>query len=218
MGIDTTIKDGTGSSRSLKVDENNAAYVTDLGIPPEKLQITLRPFAQYLTDDGTTTGSEDMIVDGSTTVQDFYIGASPDGDRYVQTLAFTISDASASLNQWGNLSALTNGCQLIYQDSTSGDVIIADSLKTNFDFVQLCNFEPSFGTGSAAFLASNVSGASEAFVPILDISDVFGLTYGIRLPKGSDKKLILRIQDNATGIDRFDVKAFGFDRIDIMEV
>jgi hypothetical protein len=195
MTIKVTIKDGRGSGREASVDENHAVSVTNIGLPPSKLNATLKPFAEFLKSDADT---EDMRIDGSTTNVDYFIQAGNDGDRYIQTLAFTIADASASLNQFGNL---------------TGDVVIASALKTNFDFVQLCNFEPSFGTGTAAFLASNVSGASEAYIPILDITDVFGLPYGLRLPQGRTKKLKIVIKDNTTGIDRFDVKAFGFDRI-----
>jgi hypothetical protein len=210
MTIKVTIKDGRGSGREASVDENHAVSVTNIGLPPSKLNATLKPFAEFLKSDADT---EDMRIDGSTTNVDYFIQAGNDGDRYIQTLAFTIADASASLNQFGNLAALTNGCDLVYEDRELGDVVIASALKTNFDFVQLCNFEPSFGTGSDAFLASNVSGASEAYIPILDITDVFGLPYGLRLPQGRTKKLKIVIKDNTTGIDRFDVKAFGFDRI-----
>lgn len=212
MGIKTTIQDGRGSGNELSVDHNNSLSITDTGLPPENINVTLKPFAEFLVD---INGSEDMqVVASLTNYTDFYIQSTESGDRFVHTLAFTIADASASLGEFGNTSnPLTNGCQLIYQDSELGDVIIADSLKTNFDFVQLCNFEPTFGTGSAAFLASNVQGASEAYIPILDIEDVFGIKHGIRLPRNSTKKLILRIRDTTTAVDRFDVKAFGFDRV-----
>lgn len=210
MSIDITIKDGKGQGRKVEVDENNALVVTDTGIPPEKTKVTLKPFSTLL---ANSSGTTDMRVNGSTTNVDFYIQAGADGDRFIHTLAFTIADAGAQLNEFGNLTALTNGCQLIYQDSDLGDVVLADNLKSNFDFVQACNFEPTFGTGTAAFLASNVVGTSEAYVPILDIQDVFGVLHGIRLPKGTTRKLLLRIRDNVSTIDRFDVRAYGFDRI-----
>ena len=212
MSVGTKIVDGNGSGKVAKVNGDGDLLVTTTGIPPETTNVVLKPFASLLE---TAAGSTDMKVTGTLAVPiDFYVQAGNQGDRYIQTLAFTIADAAASLNQFGNLSALTNGAQLIYEDSILGDTIIAESMKTNFDFVQLCNFEPTFGTGTAAFLASNVSGTSEAYVPVLDLTDVFGLPYGLRLPKDSDKKLKIRIRDTTTGVDRFDVKAFGFDRIE----
>lgn len=214
MAIKGTLKDGTGTNIEAKIDSNHALYVTELGVPPSGIGVTLKPLSGFM----ENNGSEDMLVVGSlATPIDFIIGSSVEGDRYIHTMSFTLADVSASLNQFGNLTALVNGCQIIYQDDVLGDVIIADALKTNFDFVQLCNFEPSFGTGSAAFLASNVAGSSEAYVPVLDIKDVFGVPYGLLLPKASTKKLILRVRDDVSGIDRFDVKVFGFDRIDTSE-
>lgn len=212
MGIDVKIKDGRGSGKEATVGEEGDVYTTNIGLPPKTVSAVLKPFASYMVN---SAGSSDMQVTGTAAVPlDFYIESSNQGDRYIQTLAFTISDAGATLDKFGSITALTNGCQLIYEDSELGDVIIADALQSNFDFVQLCNFEPSFGTGNAAFRATNVSGTSEAFIPILDITDVFGMPYGLRLPQHSTKKLKLRIRDNTTGVDRFDVKVYGFDRID----
>ena len=213
MGIDTKIKDGAGSGKELRIDENHAALVSDLGVPPNNLTTGLRPFTEFFKND---VGSIDMRVDGSTNHMDFFIEPTADGDRFIHTLSITISDAGATLSRFGFITALTNGCSLIYNDADLGDVTIADSLKTNFDFIQMCNFEPTFGTGNEAFRANNVAGTggqSEAYIPILDIEDVFGLRYGIRLPKETNKSSILRVFDDTTGVDRFDIKAFGFYRI-----
>lgn len=212
MSIKSRILDGTGSNRELEIDSNNAAKVVDAGVPPKNLNTVLKPYTSFFKN---ASDSTDMRVNGATNSVDFFITAESQGDLYIQTLAFTISDVGASLNEFGAITALTNGCDLIYQDNELGDVVIASALKSNFDFVQLCNFEPTFGTGTAAFLASNVSGASEAYIPILDLTDVFGLPYGLRLPQDSDKKLILRIKDDVSTVDRFDIKAFGFVRVDI---
>lgn len=211
MGIKVTLKDGKGTSREAQIDEEHSVLVTETKIPPKELKAVLKPYTSLFHD---VNGTTDMRVNGATTNVDFFVDAENEGDLYIQTLAFTIADVGASLNEFGALSPLTNGCDLIYQDSKLGDVVIASALKSNFDFVQLCNFEPTFGTGTAAFLASNVSGSSEAYIPILDLTDVFGLPYGLRLPKDSDKKLVLRIKDDVSTIDRFDIKAFGFIRID----
>ena len=213
MSIDVRVKCGKSNSTILQVERNRAARVTVTGVPPADDSVFLRPFAEFLTN---SAGSEDMRVVGSSAAPlEFFIQAGSQGDRYVNTLAFTIADASASLNEFGNLNtALANGCQLVYEDPEFGDVVIADALQTNFDFVQLCNFEPMFGTGSDAFKAANVQGASEAYIPILDMEDVFGLQYGLKLEKNSVKKLKIVIRDDVTGIDRFDVKAFGFDRLE----
>ena len=156
-----------------------------------------------------------MLVNGSVSSHDFYIQAGQDGDRYVHTLAFTIADAGATLKKFGAIAELTNGCDLFYEDSRIGTATVGAALKSNFDFVQLCNFEPFFGSGDDAFRAKNVVSTSEAYIPILDIEDVFGINHGIWLPQGSTRKLTLRINDNVSTIDRFDVRAFGYDLIKV---
>lgn len=211
MTIALEIEDGHGTKNKLCVGKSGDAVVSSTGTPPVGVKTLLKPFSSLFTD---SAGATDMRVVGTPTAPiDFYVGAGPQGDRHVYTLSFTISDSAASLNQFGNLAPLTTGCSLIYEDQELGDVVIASELKTNFDFIQLCNFQPAFGTGTAAFLASNVSGASEAYIPILDIKEVFGMAYGLRLPRSSSKRLILRIFDDTTGVDRFDVRSFCNDAV-----
>lgn len=209
--IKSKIIDGTGSERGLKIDENHSILVTTTGMPPRKVQVTLKPFVDFMRD---VNGSKDMLVDGSVTNIEFFIGASSQGDRFIHTLAVTIADAVPKFNKWGAEPTLTNGCQLVYEDKNVGDVILGDELKSNFDFVQLCNFNPMFGTGADAFQATNIEGNSEAYIPLLDIEDVFGLPHGLRIPRNSSLKLKLVVRDDVSAIDRFDIKAFGFDRID----
>ena len=212
MSIKSLISDGRGSGRKAEVTKDRSLLVASTGVPPELENTALKPFVSFMVDD---TGDEDMRVDGSTNSVDYFIGSSDEGDRYIHTLAITIADAGAEPSEFGNLTALTNGCQLIWQDNLLGDVIIADTLQSNFDFLQLATFEQPFGTASNAFRLQNVVGASEAFVPILDFEDVFGLPYGLLIPKDSQRKLILRVRDNTSAVDRFDIKAFGYDKISL---
>lgn len=212
MAIKTKIKDGLGRENVLSIDGSNSAMVTVTGLPPSDLARVKRPFSQLMVN---SSGATDMRVDGSTTSQDFYIEASQDGHRYVHTLAFTIADAGATLKKFGSITALTNGCELFYEDARIGTATIGSELKSNFDFVQMCNFEPFFGSGDDSFRAKNVISTSEAYIPILDMEDVFGITHGIWLPKGTNRRLTLRVNDNVSAIDRFDVKVFGYDLIEV---
>lgn len=210
MSIKGSLKDGTGSNREARVDDNHALLVSNSGIPSQSsMGISQRPFVGFMKNNSS---SKDVRVDGSGNYVDFTIGSSSNGERYIKLIAFTISDSSAVLSKFGTLNPLTNGCQLIYQDDKLGDVLIADDLRTNFDIVQLCNFKPSFGSGVDAFRAKDVVGNSDAFVPTLNVAEVFGLQYGFYIPKGSTRKLIFRVRDNlSSGIDRLDIKVFGND-------
>ena len=90
-----------------------------------------------------------------------------------------------------------------------GDIVINDSLKSNFDFIRPALGQPAFGDSAAAFLASNVVGSSEAFIPTLDLSNTFGLPWGIKLRANTNDKLVWQVRDDNTGPDQFDIVAYG---------
>lgn len=214
MSIKTRIVDGGGSDTEAKVDSDNALRVTNTNVPPEDVSTNIRIFRQFLTDDGTASGSSDMRVNGSTSSRDFYIDAPIDADRYIDTLSISISDAGATLSQFGNIGALTNGVEIFYQDATLGNVIIGDNLTTNFRFLRLCaGGVHGIGSGATSYRANNVQGNSEGYLMFLDFEEVFGLPWGIRLKKDSKLRLVARVKDNLTGVDKFDIIAYGYDRL-----
>ncbi len=190
--------------------ENGSQIVTTRPWPPLEEQKT-QPFRQFLTTTGLTSGSEDMQVDGSTTAVEFWIPADVTNDRYVTSLSFVISDQNATLDKFGTITALTNGCRLFYERA-SGEIEIHGTLKSNFDFVQMCLGQPAFGDGNTAFRAPNIVGASEAYIPVLDLT-VLNPPFGIRLARGTLQRMVIQVRDLTTGVDRFDCVATGFDRI-----
>jgi hypothetical protein len=207
MPVKTIIADFAG--QTVAMEDAAIKNIPHLYPPMEEQRII--PFRQYLTLDGTAGGTNDMRVNGSVTPVDFYVKSDPLYDRYITTLSFIIADASASLNQFGNITALTNGCRLFYQRIV-GDIDIHDSLKTNFNFVRLCLGQPAFGDAASAFRAPNVVGASEAYIPVLDLKSIMP-PVGLQLLHGSQQKLVLRVRDNVSAIDGFNCIAYGFDRV-----
>jgi len=75
------------------------------------------------------------------------------------------------------------------------------------DFIRVCGGNPAFGTGTAAFKASNVEGKVDAYIPIYD----FRLHFddGLRLARGSGAKLVLNVLDQTDDIDSFNAMAYG---------
>lgn len=205
---------GSGPERTeVDVEKSGAMSVVERPFPPFGVMQNVRPFREFLTDDGTPGGSSDMLVDGSVTPIDFFVEAPQEADLYVTRLSFIVVDQNASLNTFGNISALTNGCRLFYTDEL-GEVVIAEALQTNFDIVRLGSGLPSFGDGTTAFIANNVDFISEGIIPILDFKDTFGFRWGLELRNGSRQRLVLTIRDDITGIDAMDVIVYGFLRLE----
>jgi len=201
-----------GKRLGLKIDEDNAALTSSVPYPPLMKQKT-RPFRQFMTDDGLSTGSNDMRVAGSagTPIQ-FWIPADDENDRYITNLSFVIADAGAVMNKFGNIIALTNGCRLFYEVGSGEEVNINDSLTSNFEFVRQSLIEPAFGQTTNAMRLSNVVGGSEAFVPVFDFTRLLP-PHGIKLDAGTTQRLVLEVRDNTIGVDGFDALAYGFDRL-----
>jgi hypothetical protein len=196
--------------RGLSIDSVGAALVSDRNVPPFGVPTEATIFRQYMLD---ASGSNDMRVAGSLAVpQRFKITPAPNADRYIVSLSFLIADASSNLNQFGNIAALTNGCRLFYSQEV-GEFDIHDQLKTNFDFIRLCQGNPSFGDAATAFRANNISGTVEGYIPVLDVRVVFGFKWGLRLKFGNVQELVMEIRDDTTGIDALDCIVYGFDRL-----
>lgn len=215
MALPIRLLSGWGIRTPARVDELGHVFTTDRAAPAFGGKTTMRVFRQFMTNGGTASDSSDMRVDGSGTAVNFWIPAHSERDRYICRLNFTISDASASLNSFGTLTALATGCRLFYTDEL-GEVDIHEALKTNYNFVQLCSGSPAFagsGATNSAFRAQNVSGTSEGYLPSLDLRATFGFEWGLRLKAGSKQRITLRVRDDTTGVDAFNVIAYGFERL-----
>jgi hypothetical protein len=152
--ITTQIVDGNSSDH--KLGEIGVVIHTH---PPITESRTGLPFRQYFTLDGTPTGDNDMLVDGSVIPVEFCIPASPDFDVYVKFIAIKIADAAAKLNKFGALAALTNGVQFEWQSQEIGALTIHDGIKDNLEFFRMSKVIPSI-------IDLSGGGADAVIVPI----------------------------------------------------
>jgi hypothetical protein len=221
MSRNSNIVDGDGSGKYIKV--NDAGYILTQNsiIPPNDsrdLQIIYRKFLTLNADDTTT----EMLVDGSTTPQKFYVEASSENDIYITSLSIIIQGALLDLGVdfAGSGSALGNGFNVYYEDQ-NGLINIGTDLTTNFDFIRLCQGNPNFGDDGNAFIipgltAGKKKDAATGIIPILDFNEVFGFTYGLKLLRGSNNRLVLEVNDDLTtglGLNSgMNVIAYGFER------
>lgn len=211
MSLPIKIEDGRGSGDRASVENNALVTVTEPHPPFGKSKTYL--FRQNMTTDGTATGTSSMKVAGTLAAPvKFYIPAGKNDDRYITTISFVIAGAGATLSEFSTIAALTNGCKLYYERER-GEKIIHEALKSNFDFVRLCIGTPAFGDAATAFRASNVVGTSDAYIPVLYLSQIIP-PYGIKLDAGSNQRLVFEVRDDTTSvsIDAFDAICYGFDR------
>jgi hypothetical protein len=209
--IKVGLSDSHGTSGAAKVNGEGELGVVVHPHPPQDEVVTVLPFRQYFTDNGSITGSNDMIVDGSTNSVDFYIKSVPDYEIYINSISLEIGDSgSPNLNGFGALSALTNGIEWVFFSQNNADYQLHDGIKTNKEFIRLSNGRGAFGDGTNAFLADVSGGAStKSYLPIIDISENFGMPWGLRLRKGTTDKLIFRVRDALAGLDIFNAIAYG---------
>jgi hypothetical protein len=207
--IKVQLVDARGTSSGGKVNGEGELNVVVHPHPPIDETIYSFPFRQYMTTDGTPAGSNDFRVDGSSAHVDFCILARQDVDVYITSLSVEISDASSTLNKFGNITALTNGLLFSWKTIDRGSVEIHEGLKSNYHFVRLSGGDPSFGDGNTVFRANNISGVSEGYIPFIDFKRIFGMPWGLRLRKGTLDKLVFTVRDNITAIDSMNVIGYG---------
>jgi len=203
--LNTQIVDGHGDGNRLKVDKEGTANVVVHQHPPLSETILGIPSVLSFADD---SGVADMRVAASLSApQTFCVQARDDYDVYVKTVMVTIADVNSTLNKFGNITALTNGINFCWESQSLGNFVIKSDMKSNWDFVKLSRGNPAFGSTTNAFRASNVSGSSEGYVPVIDFFTLFGMQYGIRLRKGTLDKLVFEIRDDVSGVDEFTAEA-----------
>lgn len=196
------------NGNSLKVEGDGGINTYIVPRPPIDTDQIILPFSQYLTTNGESTGATSMLVNGSTNNVNFYITAKS-YDVYINSISFVIADAGALLNQFGALAALTNGLDFYYFNQANGNYVIESAIKTNFDMIRLANFEPAFGTSTNAFQLTNAVSAAEAFVGVIDLEDIFGLQWGLKLRANTTDRVGFIIKDNITGLDAMNMKCYG---------
>jgi hypothetical protein len=207
------------STKIVDADNSNSIRVYDegeIGVvahqhPPVRESRTALPFRQYFTDNGISTGSNIMSVNGATNYTDFYIEANSNYDIYIKYITCEIGDGGIpSLNKFGALTALTNGVAFYWDTQTDPLYELHEGIKTNKEFIRIASDTGAIGTGVEAYLADvSGGGAEKSYLPNMDMTELYGLPWGLRLKQGTNDKLIFRVQDNLTGLSTFNAIATG---------
>lgn len=210
--INVTVKGK--DSHPLQINSEGEASVVVHPHPPKNEDISGAPlpFRQYFTDDGYSSGSNDMIVTGTAAAPlDFYISANQNYDIYIKQISVVIGDdGSPALNKYGAIGALTNGVQWVYQNQAEGEYELHDGIKTNLEFIRIGTDTGAIGTGVDAYLADVTGGGTEkSYLPMIDLAETFGMPWGVRLVKGSEDKLIFRVRDDLSTLVTHNIIGYG---------
>lgn len=200
----------------VDVDKAGAVHVVDRGVPsvlvPEDDPVI--PFRQDFTDDGTPTGSADMKVDGTALgFQDFWIQADTIKHTFIRSVSWIIADGGSSLSEFAGLGAeLTNGIRWFWSRAAE-TVDIHPAIKKNLDLVRMTDV--AFGDGTGAFLAgglSNIGAPVSGYMPLINLADLFGVRWGLKLRAGTKQKIVIRIQDDLQAPEEIGATAYGLQR------
>ena len=197
--------------KQLKINGEGELSVVIHQHPPIDEDVAALPFRQYFTTDGLKSGSNDMAVNGATNSVDFYITASPDFDIYIKYITVEIGDGGTpALNKFGALTALTNGVAFYWDTQIEPLYELHEGIKTNKEFIRIASDTGAIGTGTDAYLADVSGGGTEkSYLPNIDMKEIYGLPWGLRLRKGTLDKIIFRVQDDLTGLTTFNAIATG---------
>jgi hypothetical protein len=206
MALPVHITDGRGTKHRAAVHDDGALGVIAHPEPPFLPQKT-ELFRQFITDDGTSTGSNDMGIDGSVTNAEFWIPAHAENDRYITKLNIVVAyAASGAPYKWADGDALTNGTEILYT-SLRGERVMHDGIKANQDLMRIDESGVSTAWEVRHVNANNDYG----FFTTILLSTVMP-PFGMKLDAGSNQKLLVRVRDDATDAITFNMIAIGFDR------
>ena len=197
------------SGQQAKVLDNGEVLVSLYTCPPLLPQKN-KVFSQFLTDDGTTSGSEDLGVTGSATNVNYWVPADGEDDIYIARVSFLVGyGSSAEGYEFADKGgALANGVRIFYVD-TEGDEIEILNYQKNSDLWRLSDTR--FATAwEIRHLAVN---GDYGFLVGIDLMKLVP-PYGVKLDRGTSQKITVAIRDDCTDADDFNCKAFGFKRFE----
>jgi len=206
--IDFRLADGRGKPNFAKVNGEGEISVVVHPHPPRDEEENALPFrARFL----ASAGSSDMAVDGSTTPVEFYVSANDEKDIYLKYISVTIGDnGSPALNKFGAVSELANGVKWTWDSQDEGEIILHDGIKTNLEFIRTGNDSGAVGTGADSWLSDVSGGGTEkSYLPSIDLAELFGLAYGVRLRKGTNDRMTFTVRDDVSSLVTFNAIGYG---------
>lgn len=207
MSVKHRIVDGEGSNIEAGVTQDHALKVSVVPQSTKEiiegggtdLLVRTKYLAEYLTD---SAGSNDLNVDGATTVTDFFIGSEVGKVKTIYEVRFILEDTQMDLGTAEGKrfasaanNGLTNGLKFfVSQQGTDTDI-----------FARPVTNIASFLNYSSNFV--NEAGSLGAGIDLLVVTINF--PNPIVIVEGQLDKITVRIQDNVSALNLFNVLGIG---------
>ena len=214
MTLKVHLGDGGGKARVARVSPDFGLQVAEI-IPPVPAVGSAsrqRLFVKFLgttggLDEGIPDNNADQGVNGSVTAVEFFIEAEEDFDIRIMSLALIIADTAVIHNNFGNVSALTNGWDLIMTEAGE-DTFLINKAKTGGQIIAQAGFGNPYGDGATSFELLNWTGTADAQTVSMPIGRI--VPGGIRIGRGTNDRLRAVVSDDLTGLTEMYVRVFGY--------
>ena len=208
MTIKVRLADGLGSAQTVRVIDHSIQVVsveassTSIGFD----QLTrIKLFREFFADSGA---SKDLNVDGSVTSVDFAIASESGRTVWIEQVRFVFNGTNFEIDgqdakRFGSATsgggALTNGLRFFVTQAGVQTEIFAENVSQTIDFL---NYADDFTN-----LKNSISAQSDF------LSFDFRFERPVVIPPGSLASLTVRVADDLTAIDLFNVLARGYQEL-----
>lgn len=209
MTINIKIMDATGTKTGAFVTPNGELCVTFVGptLPVQGTSSRARFFSGLAGSTGVDSGTTNQNVDGSATFQEFYLSSHPDYDIRIMAIVIVIADTLVFHNNFGNISALTNGWDLKLIEAGE-ETFLINKAKTGGQAIAQAGFSHGYGDGATSFELLNWTGTEDAQTIVFPAHIL--VPDGIRIGRGTKDKLVSVVNDDLTGLTDFTVRVLGY--------
>lgn len=147
-----------------------------------------------------------MNLDGSSTSLEFYVGAEEKVDIKIMRVIITIADSAVAHNNFGNVSALTNGFTLqVFERGVFTNLL--NGVKTGGQMLLQSGMFSPYGDGATMNELTNHTANADAQTVVIDVSAI--VPGGIRIARQTEDKIFATVADNLTGLTEFTVRIMG---------
>ena len=187
------------NGQQLRVNGEGEISVTNHTHPPVDEVFESLPFRTYFTN---SAGSNNMVGVGTLATPLVYsIDADSEFDYYIKSLSIKVADTGAQFDEFGALTALTNGVEFSWDSQKAGKLTIHEGIKDNLEFFRLSQQAP---------VIIDLSGVgADAVLIDVDLALLFGTPWGLRLTKGTTERLSFSVRDDLTGVTEFNIIGYG---------